>query len=139
MPSVAENQGVGDHSFAPRLDTCKTCHATATNFDVLKGQTTVKLGLQRLRETLNDLQLLTRDEATPFGALAVTALADQHFELDLARPKNPVDADTAGALYNYFVLARGSAFGVHNPAYTRQLIFDSIEKAGGDTSGIVRP
>jgi hypothetical protein len=139
MPSVAENQGVGDHSFAPRLDTCKTCHSTAKNFDVLSGQTTVKAGLQRLRETLNDLLLLTRDPGPTFGPLDAAALADANFALDLARPKNPVTADVAGALYNYFVLARGSALGVHNPAYTRQLIFDSIEKAGGDTTGIVRP
>jgi Collagen triple helix repeat (20 copies)/Cytochrome c552 len=139
MPSVAANQGVGDHSFAPQLATCKTCHSTAKSFDVLSGQTTVKAGLQRLRETLNNLLLLTRDEGPTFGPLDAAALADQNFELDLARPKNPVDADTAGALYNYFVLARGSAFGVHNPAYTRQLIFDSVEKAGGVTTGLVRP
>ncbi len=139
MPSTAENQGIGDHSFAPKLETCKTCHSQAKSFDVLSGQTTVKAGLQRLRETLNDLLLLTRDAAPPYAALDATALADQSFQLDLARPKNPVDANTAGALYNYFVLARGSAFGVHNPAYTRQLLFDSIEKAGGATTDIVRP
>ncbi len=139
MPEVAENQGIGDHSFAPRLDTCKTCHSTAKNFDVLSGQTTVKAGLQRLRETLNNLQLLTRDAGPTFGPLDDVALADQNFKLDLARPKNPVDANTAGALYNYFVLSRGSAFGVHNPAYTRQLLFDSIEKLAGDTTGIIRP
>jgi len=139
MPSVAENQGVGDHSFAPKLAYCKTCHSAATSFDVVSGQTTVKAGLQRLRETLNNLSLLTRDAGPTFGPLDATALADKNFELDLARPKNPVDADTAGALYNYFVLARGSAFGVHNPVYTRQLIFDSIQKLAGDTTGISRP
>ena len=106
---------------------------------MVSGQTTVKAGLQRLRETLNNLSLLTRDAGPTFGPLDATALADKNFELDLARPKNPVDADTAGALYNYFVLARGSAFGVHNPVYTRQLIFDSIEKLAGDTTGISRP
>jgi len=139
MPSVAENQGVGDHSFAPQLATCKTCHSTATSFDVLSGQTTVKTGLQRLRETLNTLQLLTRDAGPTFGPLDATALADQNFELDLARPKNPVDANTAGALYNYFVLARGSAFGVHNPFYTRELIYDSIQAIGGSLTDITRP
>jgi hypothetical protein len=139
MSPVATNQGIGDHSFAPRLATCKTCHSTATSFDVLSGQSTVKAALQRLRETLNNLQLLTRDAAAPFGPLDATALGDTNFKLDLARPKNPVDANTAGALYNYFVAARGSALGVHNPFYTRELIFDSIEKAGGDTTGITRP
>jgi hypothetical protein len=35
--------------------------------------------------------------------------------------------DQAGALYNYFIVSRGSAFGVHNPMYSKQLIWDSYE------------
>ena len=36
-------------------------------------------------------------------------------------------AEEAGALYNYLILARGGAFGVHNPIYSRQLIYDSYK------------
>jgi hypothetical protein len=35
-------------------------------------------------------------------------------------------SDTTGALYNYFLLARGAALSVHNPKYTAQLIYDSL-------------
>ena len=37
-----------------------------------------------------------------------------------------VSADIAGALYNYLILARGAAGGVHNPVYVRELIYDSV-------------
>jgi hypothetical protein len=42
-----------------------------------------------------------------------------------------LSADTAGALYNYLLLARGSANGVHNPVYTRELIYDSYKSLVG--------
>ena len=39
--------------------------------------------------------------------------------------------DQAGAVYNYLILARGSAGGVHNPLYVRELIFDSVKAITG--------
>ena len=33
--------------------------------------------------------------------------------------------DQAGALYNYILVARGGAYGVHNPKYIAQLLYDS--------------
>jgi len=44
----------------------------------------------------------------------------------------------AGALYNYFVMSRGSGFGVHNPTYVKQVLYDSITQLGG-TSPMPRP
>ncbi len=38
---------------------------------------------------------------------------------------------TAGALFNYFVIGRGSGYGTHNPKYVKQILFDSIEKVTG--------
>jgi hypothetical protein len=43
-----------------------------------------------------------------------------------------VTADLAGALYNYLLLARGSAGGIHNPIYSRELIFDSVKAITGN-------
>jgi hypothetical protein len=57
----------------------------------------------------------------------------------VALPGQTVDGSTAGALYNYFVMARGSAFGVHNPYYTGEILYDSIEAVGGDLTNIARP
>ncbi len=136
MPPSASIGGIGNHSFYAQLSVCRDCHSGAESFDVIGGQSQVKDWLRRLRVGLNDLELLTRDGATPLGA---DILEDEDFAHDEARPKPEVPAALAGALYNYFVVARGSAFGVHNPRYVGQLLHDSIEAVDGDLSGVVRP
>ncbi len=140
MAPDANNQGVGNHSFYPQLATCQKagCHTTATDFDVAGGQKLTMAYLQRLRERLDTLLLLTREEASPFNSLGA-ALADTNFNHDQSRPQNPITTDLAGALYNYLLVARGGAKGVHNPVYSRQLLYDSIEKSGGDLTGLIRP
>jgi hypothetical protein len=46
-------------------------------------------------------------------------------------------ADQAGALYNYLILARGSAGGVHNPIYVRQLVYDSVLAVTGSAPATI--
>jgi hypothetical protein len=138
MAKVASNDGIGDHSFAPRLSTCQRsgCHETATSFDVIGGQSLMKAGIQELRVALNDAGWLTRGTAAPYGALSSSDLADDQFQNDLVRPQDPgatpLTADQAGALYNYLVLARGAAGGVHNPVYVRELVYDSFKALTGN-------
>jgi hypothetical protein len=43
------------------------------------------------------------------------------------------NAPTAGALYNYLVIARSKDFGVHNPTHAKQLLWDSIKQIKGTT------
>jgi hypothetical protein len=93
----------------------------------------VKKGLAELEASLNAAGLLTRSAAAPYAPLDDGDLTDGQFHLDLTRPGSAVgggnlnlDAATAGALYNYLILARGKDLGVHNPTYTRQLLWDSI-------------
>src|SRR6478736_1001749 len=142
MPPVAENGGIGNHSFYPQLSACISCHKEATNFDVNGGQGRVKVKLQSLRKALNDKFLLTRNGTTQLSA---DDLKDENFALDESLPQSAVQSrpaivpNIAGALYNYFVMARGSGFGVHNPKYTEQVLYDSIEAAGGDLTNITRP
>jgi hypothetical protein len=136
MPPLAANNGIGDHSFYPQLSACQQCHAGTQSFDVLGGQTQVSGMLQRLRVALNDLGMLSRDGVNP---LDEEALADTDFALDEALPQPGVSGAIAGPLYNYFVMARGSALGVHNPSYTQQIVYDSIEGIGGDLAGLTRP
>jgi hypothetical protein len=137
MSPVATNGGIGDHSFNPQLSTCQKsgCHSSATSFDVIGGQSLMQAGIQELRVALNDLGWLTRGTAAPYGPLAAADLADNQFLDDLVRPQDatadPLDADHAGALYNYLLLARGSAGGVHNPVYVRELIYDSFKALKG--------
>jgi hypothetical protein len=91
--------------------------------------------IQDLRVALNDAGYLTRGTAAPYPALSASELKDFNFSLDKARPdavnNTAVAADVAGALYNYLLLARGSAKGTHNPKYTRQLVFDSYVAVKG--------
>ncbi|MEI9947509.1 MAG: hypothetical protein WDO74_00615 [Pseudomonadota bacterium] len=142
MPPIAENLGIGNHSFYPQLSACQNCHAGTTSFDVSGGQSLVKSELQTLRVKLNSLSLLTRDGLNP---LSSSDLSDQDFALDESLPASAVPARPAvqgpfaGALYNYFLIARGSGFGVHNPTYVKQVLYDSIEAIGGDLTGLIRP
>jgi hypothetical protein len=134
MPPVDANQGVGNHSFYAQLTACQHqgCHVNTTSFDVIGGQSAMRANLQELRIALNDAGFLTRTAAAPYDALSATDLKDLTFSLDQVRPgATGVPADTAGALYNYLVLARGSADGVHNPLYTRELIYDSYKAIAG--------
>jgi hypothetical protein len=144
MPPVEANQGVGNHSFYPQLTACQQqgCHVNTESFDVIGGQSAMRANLQELRVALNDAGFLTRGTVAPYDALSATDLSDLTFSLDQVRPgATGVPADTAGALYNYLILARGSADGVHNPLYTRELIYDSYVAISGSapTSLPTRP
>lgn len=141
---------IPDHSMNPRLATCtKTCHVGETTFDHNGGQTRVKALLTELETLLDGCSnpgtpatctamtgpgLLTRTSSgLPVGVypagLQALERGDGNFKLDVARTyATPVKltTDAAGALYNYFVIARGAAFGVHNPTYVKEVLFDSI-------------
>lgn len=128
MGKSSANGEMPDHSMRVTVQTCQTagCHAGATSFDVLGGQGTVRAALGELRVLLNDAGYLTRTEAAPYDALGPGDLADTNFALDQTRPAVGLTADRAGALYDYLLVARGAALGVHNPAYTKQLIYDAV-------------
>lgn len=134
--------GYPDHSFRPTLATCvgAGCHATATSFDVAGGQGVVKAALGELRGLLNGApyNALTRDttSAAP-GPLTATDLADKVYGSDKTRKGASLTADQAGALYNYLLIARGSAYGVHNPVYTKELLFDSISLLKGSAPNAI--
>ena len=123
MASIPSNAGVGDHSFYPHLSTCQRqgCHTSATSFNVNNGQATVRNGLRELRRALNERELLTRGA----GPLTEAELADDHFHEDKVATVTNVAGPTAGAVYNYLIIARGSGMGAHNPIYVQQLIYDS--------------
>jgi hypothetical protein len=127
MPSTSANMGIGDHSFAPQVSACNAsgCHQNATSVHL--GQTTLKDNIRDLRTALNSKGWLTRSEASPYEALTAAQLADENFALDAPRPGNTLGPEEAGALYNYLIIARGGAFGTHNPLYVKQLIFDSYK------------
>jgi hypothetical protein len=138
MPETAGvNQGVGDHSFYPQLSACTMsgCHAgdAPTNFDINGGQSTIKAMIRELRTALNTKGWLTRSDAAPWDPLTAAQLADDDFALDEPNPDlTGLAGDDAGALYNYILIARGSAGGLHNPRYVKELIYDSVKSVTGN-------
>jgi cytochrome c551/c552 len=144
MPGVAANQNVGDHSFYAKVSSCNTsgCHTGVTNFDINGAESTMKINIRELRTALNTAGYLTRDESAPYGPISASDLAGDEFAHDSPRPgATGLTADQAGALYNYLIIARGGANGIHNPKYVRQLIFDSVQAITGNpsTTILVRP
>lgn len=140
MRPVEKNANVPDHTMKPTVAFCKTCHTqyTGTDFNIQGGRTIVRNALFELQAALDAAGLLTRTEVSPYAPLEDDEKTDGQFHLDLARPKSGpgganlvLDAPTAGALYNYFVVARSKDLGVHNPTYTKQLLWDSIRQIKG--------
>ena len=138
MPGIDSNEAVGNHSFKPQQSVCLDCHSPAQlqdGFDVNGGQSLVKTMLRKLRILLNsdDTYHALTSETAAGAALSANALNGDDFALDETRPgaglgaASTMSQDQAGAVYNYLLVARGSAFGVHNPRYTKQLIWDSYE------------
>ncbi|MEO8878544.1 MAG: ammonia-forming cytochrome c nitrite reductase subunit c552, partial [Polyangiaceae bacterium] len=126
MPEVKENRGVPDHSFAARLTACQGCHAGANSFDVSGFQTLITTAMTQFEFALSGEGYLTRSTAPPYLPLQPDEMADGKFELDQPRTGAPaLTANKAGALYNYILIARGGASGVHNPKYIQQLMVDS--------------
>jgi hypothetical protein len=139
MPDVATNAGVPNHTFNPQISTCSasSCHTPApTTFDVAGGEATVKSVLTDLERAMNNLGWLTRSSTAPYATLtdndAGTGLVgDGNWALDQPMPGVTLTGPQAGAMYNYILVARGGAFGVHNPLYVKQLMYDSYVAVTG--------
>lgn len=140
MPPVTTNQGVPDHSFYPQISVCQNCHSGAQSFDVGGGETAIKSALFALQGVLNTAGYLTRDTAAPYTSLTSGELTDGAFDTDQANGNaTGLTADQAGALYDYLIVARGGAFGVHNPTYTQELLYDAYAAITGTTPPFTRP
>jgi hypothetical protein len=147
MPHAASNGMSPNHSFYAQISVCASCHAGATNFDVSGAQSQIKAALFELQQAMNNAGYLTRSTAAPYQPLAAGELADGNFEADKTRPDGGPDGgtlhlppDKAGAIYNYLLVARGGALGVHNPKYVKQLIFDSyVAVTGSPPTTLARP
>jgi hypothetical protein len=139
MPDVPDNSNVPNHTFNAQLSTCgaSSCHQPPpTNFDVSGGESLVKSGLTDLERAMNILGWLTRSSAPPYVALTdndggTGQVGDGNWPQDNPMPGVTLTAAQAGALYNYILIARGGAYGVHNPLYEKQLMYDSYVAVTG--------
>jgi hypothetical protein len=137
---VADNSGVPNHTFNPQLSTCGStgCHSPPpTTFNVVGGQATVQGALTDLERALNTAGWLTRASSSPYSPLSDPdggngQVGDGSWALDTPIPGITLTAAQAGALYNYLLAAHGSAYGVHNPLYTKELLYDSYVAVTGN-------
>jgi hypothetical protein len=135
MVNVATNSNVPDHSFNPQIAACRGCHAGITTFDVNGFETQMQAELTQMETYLNSQGMLTRATAAPYSALGSAELGDGNWSQDEPVPGSSLEGglltqDQAGALYNYILVARGGAYGVHNPKYVGEILFDSATALG---------
>jgi hypothetical protein len=130
MVPVADNSNVPDHSFNPNLSACQGCHAGTTTFDINGFQSQVQSGLTQIETWFNTQDFLTRASAAPYAPLTTAQLGDGNWDEDSPVPGATLEGglltqDQAGALYDYILVAKGGASGVHNPVYIAQILYDS--------------
>jgi hypothetical protein len=108
---VACHLGDGDsHTFEPDVAACQECHSGMESFDDTGLQTEVQEKLDQLEQALVGRGWLDEE-----GHPAVTA----------------VPAPEAYALWNWIYIAHeDKSLGVHNPAYTRALLDESLAALG---------
>jgi hypothetical protein len=147
MVPMATNGNVPDHSFAPQLSACLGCHAGATSFDMSGYETDIQTLLTEFEVVLSGEGLLTRASSPPYLPLTAAQFGDGNWADDLPSPGGSVDGgltalteDQAGAIYNYILVARGGAYGVHNPKYIGEILYDSYAAlTGSPPTDFARP
>jgi len=130
MPPVTSNLGVPNHSFYPQVSVCQNCHADAGAFNSI-GNGDVSKGLVALQGAL-----VTAGWLVPGVALGTPDPTDSPGTLGADGGPTSVSgltANQAGAVYNYLLVVRGggSTWGVHNPYYEQQLLWDSYYAVTG--------
>ena len=107
------------------------CHATATTFDVNGFQSQVQAALTQIETWFNaqgllDARAAPRPTRRSRRRSSATATGTRISPCPAPRIDGALlTQDQAGALYNYILVARGGAYGVHNPKYIAQILYDS--------------
>ncbi len=100
------NDDDGQHTFSPTLNSCTTCHESATDFDYNGRQTEVTNLMAALEG------LLISNGILDAGGSLITG-------------DHPIEI--ANAYWNWEYVYQDHSHGIHNPAYTLALLKNSIE------------
>jgi hypothetical protein len=95
----------GAHTFNASITNCTACHSGVANFDLYGVQTEVETLLAELESKMKAKGIIKAD-GTIYPA---------NFPIDYA-----------GAYYNYMLIKEDRSLGVHNPAYTKAILKNSI-------------
>lgn len=102
----------GGHTLTPSVETCKTCHSSATDLDINGYKTAI----------LADL-VVVRDKLVAKGALEYDATEDSYHPA-----KTTLHRDVYQALWNYLLVAEDASGGLHNHSYAESLLEDANTK-----------
>ena len=97
----------GGHTFKPSVTACTACHADATSMDINGVQTEVAALLEELKTALQAKGVLGADGVVVPGTYS---------------------ADLGKAYYNYIGIEEDRSEGVHNPAYIKAVLKNTIAK-----------
>lgn len=100
------NDNDGEHTMVPSLKSCTTCHPGATNYDINGVQTEVTALMSELEGLLKTEGILDDDGGLVTGEFPI---------------------GSANAYWNWEFVYQDHSHGVHNPAYTKALLKNSIE------------
>ncbi len=120
--------GQGGHTWNPSIASCTDCHAGATEFNLNNTMTEVAEQLDELRDLLLAQGVIEEGIEENFELNPETGDIILVLESDGFHPV--VGTHTmlqAQAFFNWVGLLEDRSFGVHNPAYTRALLTNSIE------------
>lgn len=95
----------GGHTFAANVASCTACHSDATTMDINGVQTEVAGLLEDLADILKAKGVLDNEGHVVPGKY---------------------DVDLAGAYYNYIGIEEDRSLGVHNPAYIKAVLKNTI-------------
>ena len=100
---MGESSGTeGGHTFFPNVENCKTCHTSATNFDIGGTQTSFDTRMTAIRAKLVEGGILV--DAS--GLAVVGIYPDALFK----------------GYWNWIFLSEDQSRGVHNPGYTETML-----------------
>jgi hypothetical protein len=108
MGTASADKMSGNHTFHPKLEVCKTCHSTATDFNVGGGQTKFDNLMKAL--ALEIVRVAPAFSVDVDGGLVIPSNRTVNNEL------------IAKAVWNYRLLYYDHSHGVHNPKFAEALL-----------------
>jgi len=101
-----DDAATGNHNFVPAIEACTGCHSGATDFDINGAVTEIAGLLTDLHDALDAAGMLDVDG---------DVIEDVFY-----------GADSVGAAWNYVLVLEDQSGGIHNPAYAKALLTNSI-------------
>ena len=102
----ADGAETGGHTWAVGIEACTGCHTGATDFDVNGAETEIEGLIEDLKAALITAEMLDAD------GHAIEEVSHQ--------------ADSVGAMWNFLLIEEDASIGIHNPAYAKALLNNSL-------------